>query len=142
DGILQLVVGVAISEDLGVQVPPSAHQVSAGATVCVNLSASNFLVGKSELRRLLALSASDRGKCAYAYVAAGPGESSTDLAFDSDAFICENGRELCATKRFSRQSQLATCDVDLELLLHERLATGSFGDCAVNEGRTFRRIPF
>jgi NAD+ synthase (glutamine-hydrolysing) len=141
-GMRDLVVGVKICEDLWVQVPPSAHQVSAGATVCVNLSASNFLVGKSELRRLLALSASDRGKCAYLYVAAGPGESSTDLAFDSDAFICENGAELAATKRFWREPQLATCDVDLELLVRERLVTGSFGDCAAAESRSFRRISF
>ena len=72
---------------------------SAGATVCVNLSASNFTIGKAEIRRMLAASASDRGKCAYLYVAAGPGESSTDLAFDADGFIYENGTELAATER-------------------------------------------
>ncbi|MCZ7680509.1 MAG: NAD(+) synthase [Sandaracinaceae bacterium] len=84
-----LVVGLEICEDYWVQLPPSTFQVSAGATVIANLSASNFTIGKAELRRLLGRSASDRGKCAYLYVAAGPGESSTDLAFDADAFICE-----------------------------------------------------
>lgn len=142
DGVRDLTVGVEICEDLWVQVPPSAHQVSAGATVCVNLSASNFLVGKSELRRLLALSASDRGKCAYVYVAAGPGESSTDLAFDSDGFICENGHELAATQRFARAPQIVTVDVDLEQLVHERLATNTFGDCASEQSRSFRRVTF
>jgi NAD+ synthase (glutamine-hydrolysing) len=142
DGVRDLRVGVEICEDVWVQVPPSAHQVSAGATVCVNLSASNFLVGKSELRRLLALSASDRGKCAYLYAGSGPGESSTDLAFDSDAFICENGRELAATKRFSRLPQLVTCDIDVELLMRERLVTGSFGDCARVESKPFRAVAF
>ena len=137
-----LIVGVEICEDLWVQLPPNAFQVSAGATAICNLSASNFTIGKAELRRLLARSASDRGKCAYVYTAAGPGESSTDLAFDADAFIVENGRELAASKRFDRQSQLVSADVDLEALVHERLSTGSFGDCAREHARPFRRVPF
>lgn len=142
NGLRDLVVGVEICEDLWVPVPPSARQVAAGATVCVNLSASNFLIGKAELRRLLVNSASDRGKCAYLYTAAGPGESSTDLAFDSDAFISENGRELAGTRRFSREPQIVTTDVDLALLVRERTVTGSWGDCAAAEARPYRRVAF
>ncbi len=137
-----LVVGIEICEDVWVQVPPSALQVSAGATVICNLSASNFTIGKARLRRLLAASASDRGKCAYVYVAAGPGESSTDLAFDADAFIYENGRELAASQRFARTPQLVTADIDLELLAHDRAVTTSFGDCAHAHARPFRIVPF
>jgi NAD+ synthase (glutamine-hydrolysing) len=137
-----LVVGAEICEDIWVQVPPSMKQVGAGATVCCNLSASNFTIGKADLRRLLARSASDRGKCAYLYVAAGPGESSTDLAFDADAFVCENGNLLVENKRFSRQSQITTVDVDLEQLLHERRATNTFGDNAGDNTFTARRISF
>lgn len=138
------VVGAEICEDIWVQVPPSMRQVGAGATVCVNLSASNFTIGKADLRRSLALSASDRGKCAYLYVAAGPGESSTDLAFDADAFVCENGALLAESRRFARSSQLVTVDVDLDVLARERRVTGTFGDCAVAErdGTPFRRVPF
>lgn len=137
-----LVVGVEICEDIWVQVPPSARQVGAGATVCCNLSASNFTIGKADLRRLLCQSMSDRGKCAYLYVAAGPGESSTDLAFDADAFVCENGNILAESQRFARQGQLVTVDIDLEQLLHERRATGTFGDCAAEQKFNPRRIPF
>lgn len=137
-----LVVGIEICEDYWVQIPPSAFQVSAGATVICNLSASNFTVGKAELRRLLARSASDRGKSAYLYVAAGPGESSTDLAFDADAFICENGKELASSQRFSREDQLVSVDIDLELLIRERMATTTFGDCARHNALDFRRIGF
>jgi NAD+ synthase (glutamine-hydrolysing) len=137
-----LVFGLEICEDYWVQLPPSTFQVSAGATVVANLSASNFTIGKAELRRLLARSVSDRGKCAYLYVAAGPGESSTDLAFDSDAFICENGNVLAESQRFSRQGQLVTCDIDLELLLRERMVTSTFGDCARMHCRQFRRVAF
>jgi NAD+ synthase (glutamine-hydrolysing) len=137
-----LIVGLEVCEDTWVQLPPSVFQVSAGATVICNLSASNFTVGKAELRRLLARSAADRGKCAYLYVAAGPGESSTDLAFDADAFICENGRLLDESTRFCRENQLVINDIDLDLLVRERISTGSFADCARANQRPFRRIAF
>lgn len=141
-----LTLGVEICEDYWVHMPPHALQVGAGATIIANLSASNFTVGKAELRRLLARAASDRGKCAYIYVAAGPGESSTDLAFDADAFICENGALLAESQRFAREDQHITVDIDLERLVHERIATNSFGDCARVHERTqgfaFRRMNF
>jgi NAD+ synthase (glutamine-hydrolysing) len=142
DAAPDLLIGVEMCEDFWVQVPPSAYQVSAGATIVCNLSASNFTVGKAELRRLLAASMSDRGKCAYVYVAAGPGESSTDLAFDADAFVCENGREVASSRRFHRGEQIVTFDVDLELLMRERIVHTTFGDCAVGHQRSFRRVPF
>lgn len=137
-----LVLGVELCEDFWVQLPPSVHQVSAGATVVANLSASNFTIGKAELRRLLACSIADRGKCAYIYVAAGPGESSTDLAFDADAFVVENGRELVSSRRFAREDQLVTADLDLDLLVHERIVTTTFGDCAQAAPHAFRRVGF
>lgn len=137
-----LVVGVEICEDLWVQVPPHAKLVGAGANVICNLSASNFTVGKARLRRTLATSASDRGKCAYLYVAAGPGESSTDLAFDADAFICENGSVLSESKRFGRDPQLVTADIDLEFLAHDRRVTGTFGDCAAHNQALVRTLEF
>ena len=114
-----LSIGVEICEDTWVQVPPSSFQVSNGASIICNLSASNFTIGKAELRRLLARSMSDRGKCAYVYVAAGPGESSTDVSFDADAFICENGSLLSESKRFARTGQLLVQDIDLELLSND-----------------------
>lgn len=137
-----VIVGVEVCEDYWVQVPPSAKLVGAGASILCNLSASNFTIGKADLRRLLALSQSDRGKCAYLYVAAGPGESSTDLAFDADAFVCENGSMLVESQRFSRTAQLVTVDVDVEMLRHERMQTTSFGDCAMENPIAVRRLPF
>lgn len=137
-----VVVGVEICEDFWVQVPPSSKLVGAGATIICNLSASNFTVGKADLRRLLARSQSERGKCAYLYVAAGPGESSTDLAFDADAFICEGGSILAESQRFSRSAQLITVDIDVENLRHERTQTSSFGDCAMHNPLDVRAIPF
>jgi NAD+ synthase (glutamine-hydrolysing) len=137
-----LIIGVEVCEDGWVHLSPNAFQTSAGATVCGNLSASNFTVGKDELRHRLCWKASDPGKCAYVYTAAGPGESSADLAFDAHALIYENGRCLAESKRFSRDAQLITADVDLELLLHERLSTGSFGSCARANQRSYRHVSF
>ena len=135
-----LVVGVEICEDNWVQSPPSERLVSAGATLLCNLSGSPFTVGKAELRRLLARSSSDRGKCAYVYVAAGPGESSTDVAFDGDAFVCENGNLLAESRRFRREDQLVVQDIDLESLAFERRSTTTFGDCAREHAAAFRRV--
>ncbi|MEE2786912.1 MAG: NAD(+) synthase [Myxococcota bacterium] len=137
-----LVVGIEICEDYWVHIPPSSHQFSAGATLAVNLSASNFVIGKAELRRLLAQAHSDRGKAAYIYVAAGPGESSTDLAFDADAFVCENGTILTESTRFARNNQLIVADIDLETLSRERYTTNSFGDCSRENPATFRTVEF
>jgi len=137
-----LVVGVEICEDGWVQFSPNAFQTSAGATICGNLSASNFTLGKGELRHRLCWKASDPGKCAYVYTAAGPGESSADLAFDAHALIYENGRCLAETERFARDGQLLLADIDLEMLLHERLSTGSFGECARANERPFRFVSF
>jgi NAD+ synthase (glutamine-hydrolysing) len=142
DGLEDFVVGLEICEDLWVQSPPSSAQVSAGATVVCNLSASNFLVGKAEQRKLLCASASLRGKCAYLYVAAGPSESSTDLAFDGHAFVYENGSLIADSSRFNRESKLLSVDIDLEQLRHERDLTNTFGDCARRDARSFRRIAF
>ena len=103
-----------------------------------NLSASNFVLGKAEVRRTLALAHADRGKCAYLYVAAGPGESSTDLAFDADGFICETNDLLNESQRFLRQSQLITSDIDIDGLIHARYSTGTFGDCADSHRSAFR----
>ena len=138
-------IGVEICEDMWVQMPPAMRAAGAGATVICNLSASNFTIGKSEIRRTLALASSDRAHCAYVYVAAGPGESSTDLAFDADAFICENGTLLATGTRFERSAQLVTVDIDLELLTRERRVANTYADCAVHEGfydidRAYRRI--
>jgi NAD+ synthase (glutamine-hydrolysing) len=137
-----LLIGAEICEDFWVQTPPSLAQVSAGATLVVNLSGSNALVGKGDLRKLLCASLSDRGKCAYAYVGAGPTESTTDLVYDAHALIYENGHLLAESTRYSRDAQLLAADVDLDQLLHERNVTTTFGDCAREEKKQFRHVSF
>lgn len=77
----------------------------AGATVLINLSASNITIGKADYQRLLCASQSRRCIAAYAYAAAGSGESTTDLAWDGHEVIYENGQLLAETERFAADEQ-------------------------------------
>ena len=117
---------VEICEDLWVPIPPSSHAALAGATLLVNLSASNVTVAKAEYRHQLVSSQSARCLAAYLYSAAGPGESTTDLAWDGHALIYENGTLLAESRRFAREPQLIVGDVDLERLSQERVRQGTF----------------
>ncbi|MFP5518163.1 MAG: NAD(+) synthase [Alphaproteobacteria bacterium] len=123
-----LVVHAEICEDLWVPAPPSTMAALAGATVLANLSASNITIGKSDTRRLLAQSQSARCLAAYLYSSAGTGESTTDLAWDGQTSIFENGEKLAETDRFPDGAQMAVADVDLDLLRQERLRQGTFDD--------------
>ena len=137
-----LVVHAEICEDIWIPVPPSSHAALAGATVLANLSASNITIGKAETRRLLCASQSARCVAAYLYAAAGAGEFTTDLAWDGQASIFENGATLAETERFPSASQFALADIDLDLLRHERMQMGSFDTNRRRNPDTFRRVTF
>jgi len=119
-----------ICEDLWVPHPPSTDAALAGAEILLNLSASNITIGKAEMRRLLCASQSARCVSAYAYSAAGAGESTTDLAWDGQAGIFECSDLLAETERFSPDPEMAVADVDLGRIRQERMRTNSFGDNA------------
>ncbi|MBQ3818130.1 MAG: NAD(+) synthase [Acetobacter sp.] len=136
--------GVELCEDIWVPVPPSAIMAMAGATVLANLSASNSTIGKAETRSMLCCSHSARCIAAYLYAAAGEGESSTDLAWDGQTAIFENGQLLAQSDPFPTGSQALIADIDITLLRQERLRRGVFNACAkkerVEENQTWRRI--
>jgi len=134
-------IGIEICEDMYVQASPHIYQINSGATIIANPSASNFTIGKSEMRESLAKGASDKGKCCYIYTSASPGESS-ELAWDGHHFICENGNIIAKGSRFSRNPQLLSTDIDLESLVHDRLVMGTFGDCAEANRKEFRIVSF
>src|SRR3954451_15823149 len=139
------VLHVEVCEDMWVPVPPSAEAALAGATVLATLSGSPITVGRAEDRCLLCRSASSRCLAAYAYAAAGEGESSTDLAWDGQTMIFENGVLLAESERFPKGERRSVADVDLDLLRSERLRMGTFDDNrrhhAVRVG-AFRHIGF
>jgi NAD+ synthase (glutamine-hydrolysing) len=136
---------VEICEDVWVPIPPSSYAALAGATVLVNLSASNITVGKADYRRQLVANQSGRCLSAYLYSAAGTGESTTDLAWDGHGMICENGSLVAETKRFSYGDQLVSGDIDLDRLAQERMRQNSFGQSIHrlrDSLRDFRTITF
>mgnify|MGYP001007260742 CR=1 FL=1 len=142
-----VVVGIEICEDLWVPIPPSARQALAGATLLLNLSASNETIGKGQYRRDLVLSQSGRCVAAYAYASSGPTESTTDLVFGGHCLIAENGRMLGESRRVGdggplpRDGDILTRDVDVERLRTDRRVTTSFEDFR-GERPVFRSIPF
>jgi NAD+ synthase (glutamine-hydrolysing) len=142
DDVRGLVVHAEICEDIWVPNPPSGAAAAAGATVLANLSASNITIGKAETRRLLCLSQSARCLAAYLYAAAGAGESTTDLAWDGQASVFENGATLVETERFPVADQAAIADIDLDMLAQERLQMGSFDTNRRRHARPFRRVGF
>jgi NAD+ synthase (glutamine-hydrolysing) len=134
-----------ICEDLWVPIPPSCYAALAGATVLVNLSASNITIGKSDYRHQLVGQQSARCQAVCLYTSAGVGESSTDLAWDGQALIYEAGELLAESERFVNGSHLLVADVDLERVSRERMRQNTFGQ-SVARTRTqlegFRSIGF
>ena len=128
DDVPGLVFHAEVCEDMWVPVPPSSLAALAGATVLVNLSGSPVTVGRAEDRELLVRASSSRGLAACVFAAAGQGESSTDLAWDGQTLVYENGELLGSTERFGEGARAAVVDVDIEGLLAERVRQGSFED--------------
>ncbi|HZR85894.1 MAG TPA: NAD(+) synthase [Bradyrhizobium sp.] len=140
-----LAIGVEICEDMWIPVTPASELALAGATVLANLSGSPITIGRARARALLCQSCSARCLAAYLYAAAGAGESTTDLAWDGQTSIYENGVLLAEGERFRQSGQITFADIDLDLLRQERALMGTFDDNRrVHEPRAgrYRRIAF
>ena len=145
DDVPGLVIHAEVCEDLWVPVPPSSEAALAGATVLLNLSGSPITVGRAEDRKLLCRSQSSRCLAAYAFAAAGEGESTTDLSWDGQTMIYENGVLLAETERFPEGDRRSVADVDLDLLRQERMRMGTFDDNRRTHSERvgeFRRVGF
>ena len=133
----EVCVACEICEDLWVSDAPSARHAAAGATVIVNLSASNETIGKREYRKTLVSAQSGRCACAYVYTDAGMGESSSDLIFAGNHLIYENGALLGEAEPFSGGEVCA--DLDAEYLLNERRRMNTVRSLADGEGDGYLR---
>jgi NAD+ synthase (glutamine-hydrolysing) len=142
DDVAGLTIGIEICEDMWIPVTPAAELALAGATVLVNLSGSPITIGRASSRALLCQSTSARCLAAYIYAAAGAGESTTDLAWDGQTSIYENGVRLAEGERFGRDGQITFADVDLDLLRQERAQMGTFDDNRLARGAVHRRVGF
>ncbi len=119
-------IGVEICEDLWAVEPPSGKQALAGATLILNPSASNELVGKAVYRRSLVTGQSARTISSYVYASAGPTESTTDTVFSGHCLVAENGHLLAESDRLALHGSLILADVDLARCVTDRLHTNSF----------------
>jgi NAD+ synthase (glutamine-hydrolysing) len=135
-----VVIGVEICEDLWATVPPSSLHALAGATVLVNLSASNELVAKAEYRRELVKVQSGRSVAAYVYANNGVHESTTDVVFAGQLLVAENAVILAEGRRFRREGELIVTDVDTERLTVERMRQTTFSDGVHILPRPYRRL--
>ncbi len=126
-----------ICEDLWAPLPPSTAHAVAGATILVNLSASNELIGKAEYRRQLVEGQSARLLCGYVYANAGYGESTTDVVFSGHNLIAENGIVLAESALFSEG--LTVSEIDTERLAQERRKLNTFPAAAED---AYLRVPF
>ena len=137
--------GIEICEDFWAPQPPGTLAAMAGATIILNLSASNITIGKSDERHLLCRASSSRSVCAYAYSASGHGESTTDLAWDGQGMIYELGDLLAESVRFDLEPELSVADIDTRRILNDRMRMQTFNDAAEAADRPedrYRRIRF
>ena len=139
----ELRIGMEICEDLWSVVPPSSWQALRSATLLLNLSASNELVGKAAYRRNLVQGQSARCVAVYAYVSAGVHETTTDTVCGGHCLIAENGSVLLDSERFGRENTIHWADVDLDRIRVARLSESPFGDSvATSDVPNFRFVPF
>lgn len=134
-----------ICEDFWTPTPPSTFAALAGATVLLNLSASNIVIGKAEDRAILCDAQSRRACAAYVFAAAGRGESTTDLAWDGQIVAYEMGEKIADGERFAREPKLVVADIDIDRIVQERRRLSNFRDAAAQEKHrlaAFQRIRF
>ena len=119
-----LSIGCEICEDLWVPESPSVRLAMNGATVVVNLSASDEIIGKEEYRRNLISSVSARLVMGYVYADASDGESTTDMVFTGSNIIAENGTILASSS--FRNGELTISEIDTDRLSSERQKMNTF----------------
>ncbi|MEV8267207.1 NAD(+) synthase [Microbacterium sp. NPDC076911] len=129
-----------VCEDMWVPIPPSSKAALAGATVLLNLSGSPITIARADDRRTLAQSQSLRCLAAYAYAAAGAGESTNDVSWDGQTMIYEGGTLLAHTERFPDGPRRSVADVDLDRLRQDRLRQGTFDDNRVTNDSPFLTV--
>lgn len=131
-----LKIGVEICEDMWVSNSPNIDLCLNGATLMLNLSASNEIVGKEEYRKNLIMMTSAKNICGYIYCSSGDSESTTDLVYSGAKYIYENGTLLSSSKLF--EDGLVVSEIDIDKLTNERRKTTTFHNCDDN----YDVIPF
>ena len=119
-----LKIAAEICEDVWAPNPPGVDHALAGATVLVNLSASDETTGKDIYRKSLVTGQSGRLICGYIYCSAGDGESTQDVVYSGHNLIAENGSLLAESRRFCNESIYT--ELDIARLNEERRRMSTF----------------
>ena len=119
-----LKIAAEICEDVWAPNPPGVDHALAGATVLVNLSASDETTGKDIYRKSLVTGQSGRLICGYIYCSAGDGESTQDVVYSGNNLIAENGSLLAESRRFCNESIYT--ELDIARLNEERRRMSTF----------------
>ena len=135
-----LTVAAELCEDLWTADPPSRRHAQAGATIIVNLSASNDLIGKRAYRRSLVASTSARLQAGYIYASAGEGESTQDLVFSGHDLIAESGTILA--EKCDETPGVLFGELDVQKLSAERRRQTSYEMMASSERERYVRHTF
>lgn len=120
----ELKIGAEICEDVWAPNPPGVEHALAGATLLVNLSASDETTGKDMYRKSLVTGQSGRLICGYVYCSAGDGESTQDVVYSGHNLIAENGTLLAESRRFCNESIYT--ELDMIRLNEERRRMSTF----------------
>ena len=137
EGMEGLTAGCEICEDIWAPDEPGISHAMAGATLLVNLSASDETIGKDAYREMLVKSSSARLIAGYIYCSSGQGESTQDLVFGGHDIIAENGTILAQKKQF--ESQIVYGDIDIHKLCMERRRMNTF---VRRENSGYRMVSF
>lgn len=132
--------GIEICEDLWVPIPPSSYHALGGATILINLSASNEVVGKVDYRKEMIKQQSGRCIAGYIYTSSGVDESTTDVVFGGHSVIAENGGILTESDRFCIEPQMICSEIDVDRILNDRCKNTSYMEGAIN--KPYRKIGF
>jgi NAD+ synthase (glutamine-hydrolysing) len=124
----KVTIGIEICEDVWMPIPPTTVHALNGATILVNLSASNEIVGKAAFRKDMVVMQSAKTIAAYIYVSCGVHESTTDVVFSGHSLIAENGTLLAESPRYVRETVITYADLDIDHLITDRNRTNSFAD--------------
>lgn len=117
------IIAAEICEDLWTPEPPSIRHARNGASLIVNLSASDETTGKDIYRRELVGGQSARLLCGYLYASAGDGESTQDVVYSGHSLIAENGRILKEAGRFANETIYTEIDVQRIMTERRRMTT-------------------
>jgi NAD+ synthase (glutamine-hydrolysing) len=133
-------IGIEVCEDLWAPEAPGTKASLAGASILLNLSASNELIAKADYRRDLVRMASAKALCAYVYSSAGSTESTKDVVYGGHCLVTENGQLLAESDRFNLESHMIVADVDTARLTHDRMQNITFGQAPRPESYRIVRL--